>query len=342
MKQPLLLLLLAAFCLTGCSKIRNKNVERKPIIVDIAVVGTISDAAARNYVGQIESANETSLHFPLGGQLLSLCVKNGDRVRQGQLLAEVDSTQAKSMHDAAVATLRQAQDGYQRLELMYKEGALSEVKWVEMQTNLEKAIQQEITTRKTLDDCRLTAVSDGVVSGLQMHIGQTLLPGQTLCTIVNTGSLRVVFTVPEQEISTISKGDHVRVSVAAADVYGTDAIITEKSISAGALAHTYEVKAALPSTNSNILPGMVAKTVVCQQGSEGIVVPAGCVQTTQEGPAIWVVRQGNAQRIHVCTTSFVKNGVLVGEGLIPGDTVITAGYQKLYRGAPVSVRHTAQ
>lgn len=331
-----LAILLSALALVSCSKL-HKEEQRTvaPIPVKTLVVGFGSSASERSYVGEIEPLAEMPLSHQLGGQLTAICVKSGDRVSSGQLIATFDDTQARSLHEAAVATLRQAEDAYERLQAVHEGGGVSDVRWVQMQTDLEKAHQQEILTAKSLSDCRLTAPADGVVSELDVHVGQQLLPGQPVCKLLDVRHLQVRFSVPEQDVNRLHKGDTVSFTLSALPDRLFAAQITDKDVSAGALAHTYGVRAALLQTSSEVLPGMVARVLASGVGTEGIVVPAASVQTTQRGLAVWVVRSGRAERIPVGDTEFVSDGVRVGEGLMPGDEVITAGYQKLFAGAEV-------
>lgn len=331
------IILFSALALLSCSKLdRGGQKTVAPMKVEVLTVGLAADASERCYVGEVESETALPVSHPLGGRLTELLVRNGDRVHKGQLLGRIDDTQARSLHEAAAATLRQAQDGYDRLRAVHEGGGVSDVRWVQMQTDLEKARQQEIITAKQLEDCRLTAPQDGVVSGLDVSAGQQLLPGQRVCNLIDANRLQVRFSVPEQEVMNIRKGDTVSVVLSALPDRIWTARVTDKDVSAGAVAHTYGVRAQLQERCSDILPGMVAKVTALRMGGEGIVVPAECVQTTQQGLAVWVAVEGRAERRLIGDTEFVRTGVRVGQGLLPGDRVITSGYQKLYNGCEIA------
>ena len=66
-------------------------------------------------------------------------------------------------------------------------------------------------------------------------------------------------------------------------------------------------------------------------------MPAKCVQTRPEGLSVWVVENGKAQRRPITSSEFAANGILVSSGLNPGDTLVTAGMQKLYSGAEITI-----
>ncbi len=308
--------------------------------VEALVINDGSTPTERNYVGDIESEQEATLSFALGGSLTMVAVKNGDRVTKGQLLAKVDATTAASLHATALATLGQAEDAYRRLEAVHREGGLSEVKWVEMETNLEKARQAEVSARKHLEDCTLRAPFSGVVICGSRVVGQEMKPGETFCRVLDMKRLRVDFSVPEQEISQIKVGDVADATVPALGNAPLKLCITDKSFAANPLGHTYKVHASIVSgENKNLLPDMVAKVHITLSAMGGIVVPADCIQTMPEGTVVWVVKNGKAEHRPITVGDFIRNGVVVKEGLLAGDTVVTAGQQKLYTGAKVRVNH---
>lgn len=338
MHKHLLILTAACLALSSCSKIEEarKSKPAAPIAVRTIVVQEQAEEGSRTYIGEVEAGSEVALYHALGGRLTALHVHNGQSVHEGQAIADLDDTQPRSLHDAAVATLRQAEDGYERLRQVHQSGGLSDVKWIEMQTNLEKARQQEIATRKQLDDCHITSPVSGIVADAGVRVGQQLYPGQTICSIVGMHTLQAVFTVPESDVASFRIGDSVRLHISALQQPALIGVLTEKGISAGAIAHTYKLKAVILNRTADILPGMIVKVRTTHPLSAGIIIPSAGVQTTPDGPAVWVVRGDSAFRQPIRATQFVKNGVLVTDGLQPGDRIVTAGYQKLYQGAKVT------
>ena len=340
MKQIIISCLLASLLFCSC----GNNEKGRPgwsdtIPVEVLVIDDSTTPTERNYVGDIGSEREVQLSFLLGGTLTKVAVQNGQTVSAGQLLAEVDATTANSLHATAVATLRQAEDAYRRLEAVHKEGGISDVKWIEMETNLEKARQTEVSTRKHLEDCAIKAPFSGVISCGNHHVGQELKPVEPFARLLDMNKLRVDFSVPEQEISLIHVGDAVTATVPALDDREIALRISDKSLIANPLGHTYKVHASIVSGDvKGLLPDMVAKVNVKIGAAGGIVVPTDCVQTMPEGTVVWVVVDGKAQHRKVVVGDFIKNGVVIKEGLSAGDIVVKAGQQKLYTDANVRVK----
>jgi RND family efflux transporter MFP subunit len=331
-------LLAAVLILAPSCKKKNKyaNLADKPLPVEVEVVGESSKLEEDIHLGEIRPKVDIDLVFPLGGELTGVFVSSGDHVRKGDVIATVDDTQAKSLLESANAILRQAEDGYNRLKPVHEQGGISDVKWVEMETNLEKARSMAISSQKRYEDCTIRAVQDGIVNMKTVDKGQQLMPGQSIGTLMDLSSYVIFFNVPESEIGKISIGDTIIVSLPALEnTY--KAIIAEKSIMASRLAHTYRVKADIisPEAVKNILPGMISRAIIRNRKSHGFIIGAGCVQTQQRGHSVWKIRNKKAYKQIIKITDYVENGVMVSEGLQLGDSVVSKGYQKLYEGANV-------
>ena len=98
------------------------------IAVDVLVVADENSQSRRDYIGDVGSEVELELGFPLGGTLTKVAVHNGQKVSKGQVLAEIDATTSKSFHNTALATLRQAEDAYNRLKKVHEEGGITDVR----------------------------------------------------------------------------------------------------------------------------------------------------------------------------------------------------------------------
>lgn len=321
----------------GACKQKEKVQEIPPITVETMVVDSVFGALTRSYVGEVEENLSIALSFPVGGRVERVYVHEGQTVHAGQVIAVVNSSNAQNAYNSAKATLQQAEDAYQRLKKVYDQGSLAEVKWIEMQTTLEKARAMEQIAKKQLDECRLTAPISGVIGTCNAKAGASLLPGEPAVTLLDMGQVAVTFSVPESEISSVKVGKEAYVYVPALDNRLLTGKISDRSMTASHISHSYDVKITFPNRDKSLLPGMVCKVLLDQPSGSGFVVPAKCVQTRPEGLAVWVIEKGKAQRRAVTSEEFAANGVLISSGLNPGDTLITAGMQKLYSGASVEV-----
>ena len=332
-----LYILTALLALVGCTKLEKTPKEVAPLRVKTMVVATQNDRAGARYVGTIEAVKETPLSLQNTGRVVSVDVKNGQRVRSGQTILSIDNTQARNAVATAEASLRHAQDGYDRVSKVHDKGVVSDQKMVEIESQLAQARSIYEAAKKQLDECTLVAPCDGIVDGLDVNKGQSIVPGVQLCTILDLSGFNVRFTVPEAE----AKGDWLKatgtVECAAADTV-LPIVITEKAVTANVVTHTCEVVARIQGGADILLPGMVGKVKITNDKSQitnTIVIPAKCILLKPEGATVWVLEQGTAVRRQVTTDGYQADGVRITSGLQVGDTLIIEGYQKLYNDCKV-------
>ena len=330
-----------ALTLVACSSgpIGGKK-EIPPVGVRTTIVASADESTVNRYVGAVESVHETPLSLQTAGRVLSIHCKNGDRVRRGQILLRVDSTQAVNALRSAEATLRYAEDGFNRLKQVHGAGAVTDQKMVEVESQLARARSMYSAALRQVEECELKAPSDGVVSGLDIAVGQTVVPGLRLLTILDLTAFQVRFTVPEAEIGSIRTGQEGEMECAAVQ-RSYPVRVTDRGLEANRLAHTYEVVARIDGGQELLRPGMVAKVQITNQKSaisNNIVIPANCILMKPQGTTVWLARGGKAERVMVTIGGYRADGVLVTAGLNMGDTLITEGYQKLYEGCKIEIR----
>ena len=131
-------LFLAVWSMTsiGCTSSSKEERAVREIPVKTWTVSLREGVYTRSYIGEIEGESSSSLSFQVPGYVECIYVKEGQRVERGELLARLDETTLQSTYDAALSTLKQAEDAYARMEQLHKSGNLPEIKWVEVQSSL--------------------------------------------------------------------------------------------------------------------------------------------------------------------------------------------------------------
>ena len=332
---------LLALIMVACGKHDKTAKEQAPIGVKTMIVASGSGNATSRYVGTIEPARKTPLSLQTSGRIVAVRVKNGDRVRKGQVLVEADNTQALNALHGAEAALQHAQDGYDRVSQVHEKGVVSDQKMVEIESQLTQAKSLYEAAKQQLAECTLVAPSDGIIDGLEIEKGQTVIPGTKVCAILDVSGFTVRFTVPEAEIRHLSSEGEVE---CAAVNTVLPIVITEKSVTANPVTHTYDVVARINGGTDVLMTGMVAKVKVKndrvkEKGNDAddtIVIPARCVLLKPQGHTVWLIKQGKAERRDITIDGYQADGVRVSAGLQSGDTLIIDGYQKLYNGCTVA------
>ena len=364
MKRYVFLLLVVLFVIS-CTE--NKKMEQKaPIRVETLVVSPGMIDNAQTYVGIVEEREATAVSFTSMGVVKRILVKEGQVVRRGQLLAEMDPTtssntvevahaslnQAKDMVKQAEATYNQAKDAYDRMKLLHDNGSLPEVKWIEAETRLAQATSAlntarsgvasatatEKIARKGLADTRLYAPVSGVIGKRQLVAGETALPSQAVVNILDISTVKVKVSVPETEIGSINAGTSTSIKVDAIGRSYRGGRI-EKGVEADALTHTYDIRINVANGDFKLLPGMVAN-VSFAPGTQVIgrqSIPVTSVQKKSDGTLfVWTVDSNNAaHRTKVTIGETHGNYVTVVDGLGKGQRIVTEGYQKLSEGTKV-------
>ena len=323
-----------ALGLTACSHHERAQQEETALKVKTMIVVQQGTSPYSRYVGTIEPVRETPLSLQSAGRVVTINAKNGQRVRAGQIILKIDNTQAMNALNTAEASLRHAQDGYDRVKSVHEKGVVSDQKMVEIESQLAQAKSLYEAAKQQLNECTLKAPCDGLVDGLKVEKGQTIIPGTRLCAILDVSAFSVRFTVPEAEVKHLGTKGEVECEAAKAVL---PVSITEKSVSANPITHTYDVTARIQGGADVLMSGMVAVVKVKNERTkeEGIVIPAQCILLKPEGPTVWVIEQGAAVRRGIVTAGYQADGVRVSEGLQAGDSLITEGYQKLYNGCKV-------
>ena len=323
----------------SCSE-KKENKVKAPTRVKTEVVGAAVIDSRQQYVGIVEEHEGTAVSFTGMGVVKRMLVNEGQTVSRGQLIAEMDDTQARNLLNGAEAAMNQANDALDRYKLLHDNGSLPEVQWVEIQSKVALAKSQYEVAKKNLSDCRLTAPVSGIIGKKLVGSGETAMPSQAVVTILDVSSVKVKVSVPETEISHITPSTPSVISIEAAQVTAAGGRI-EKGVQADALTHTYEVRINVQNSDRKLLPGMVASVqfvaVAQQQTERQAMLPVTAVQKAADGSMfVWTVAgDSTAHRSKVSIGETNGNHVAVSDGLTIGQRVVTEGYQKLSEGSKV-------
>lgn len=328
-------MMLMAVCLVACSQEKVQH-GTAPLKVTTESAAEQPRETGTAYVGTVEEATSVAVSFTGMGMVKQICVGEGQRVRKGQLVAEMDKTQAQNTLAMAEASHKQATDALERMRQLHENKSLADMKWVEVQSKVEQAEASLSAARKMLEDCSIYAPIDGVVGKKWVSAGETALPSQPVLTILDIKTLKVKVSIPEKEISSIKPGTTSSISIEAIGNNSLEGGKIEKGVVADALTHTYDIRIALPNPDGEILPGMVAKVYLHGDSIQGMYLPVRSIQQSADGKNfVWVVKGDKAHRKVITMGKTMGNRIEVLSGLDKDDRVITSGYQKVSEGTLV-------
>ena len=331
----------AALLLSSCSGrtvFENRKPRQEDIPVRVMTVESVENTGTKSYVGTASASKSALLSCRYSGRLVSLNVQEGDFVKAGQVLAEVESQSVRTSYEMAAATLKQAEDGYARASKVYGSGSISDVKMVEVETRLSQARAAAEAAEKAIEECRIKAPFSGVVGDIMADEGVEVDPLDNILSLLDITSVKILFPVPENELGQMDKGDHAAISIPALGLGDVDAEITAKGIVASPLSHTYECTLLPVRKIPGLMPGMVVKVYIDHTGGSGVTVPASVIRTDMDGRYLWTVSDDNRVcKTYVTPDGFSGKGVIISNGLSIGDRVITEGVQKVCSGMKVRI-----
>lgn len=343
--RKILLLTLPFLLLVGCGntdpqqlkeRFIGGSTEERVIAVGIMNIDTTEGVVQNSYPGYLEEGQSVDLAFKYGGLLEQIYVKEGSRVTKGQRLAKVSSPTLENSLRSAQATLEQAQDAYNRLKKVHDNGSLPDIKWKEMEANLEKAQAAYDLAYAMIAENDLTAPFSGTVSAVNVEVGENIPPLRPVVSLINTDKMSVKITVPENEIAAIHTGDPAKIVIPALNDRHYSGQVSEKGMTASLLTHSYPVKVLVDNPDKDLASGMIAKVMLKADVNSAIIIPANAILINKDGKFVWVVENERATRRMIQISGYSGTGVIVSEGLKGGDQVIVEGYQKVSEGMKVS------
>lgn len=341
--QRNLAVLVIVIVLAGCKQKQGTPVTEKQTTIKVKAqaVQTFNGLSDLRYSGTVEASQTIPLTFQSSGTVERVLVQEGDAVRKGQLLATVDKADNQSIYNSSLAMYQQAKDAYDRLKQVYDNGSLSEVKWVEMETNLKKAQSQLEVAKSSLDKCNLYAPASGVIGKRNIEPGQSSLSGFAPLELVKIETVLVKISVPENEIGKIKKGMTASFTISALDNRRFEGKITNVGVVADQFSRTYEVKITVKNSELDIKPGMVCDVALNASAEKTIVlVPYNAVTKDIEGNSFVFVVSPDKKTVKkqvVKVGGYQTNGLEIISGLTADQVIVVEGKEKLFDNSLISL-----
>ena len=327
--------------IAGCAKKDETAKVESPIGVTTATVVNQSVVERLNFSGTVEAGQTIPLSFEMTGTVQSVLVEAGDAVSKGQLLATIDKTDARNMYEMTLAKQKQAQDAYDRLKSVYEKGSLPEVKWIEMQTNLEQANSSLKIAENNLKKCDLKSPVSGVVGRRNVEPGMSALSitGAPI-EIVDLKTVNIKISIPEKEIGKLKKGAEATFTVGALGGKEFNGEVTNISPVADRLSRTYEAKIQVNNRSGELKPGMVCDVRIdIADNQKRLLVPYLCVTRDNENQQyVYLIdkKANTAQKRIVTTGNYYDKFLEITSGLNEGDLVVKNGKDKLTNNCLIS------
>jgi multidrug efflux system membrane fusion protein len=303
------------------------------------------------FPGDVRARHEPVLAFRVGGKIAKRHVDAGARVKQGEVLAELDPDDLRlqvaavraqlAAAEANLATARAERDRYRN---MFERRLVSQSAYEGQQNAYQAAEAQVGQVRAQLDVSRnqaeyaqLRAPNDGVIASRQAEAGQVVAAGQSIFTLAVDGEREIAISLPEQRIKEFSVGQGVLVELWSNSGSRVPGTIRELAPAADALTRTYAARVSFDAAASGAELGQSARVYAGQAGEASLSLPLAAVTAEAQQPYVWVVDPATAKvrRTPVQLGAYGETRVPVIAGVGAQDWVVIAGVHLLREGQAV-------
>jgi membrane fusion protein (multidrug efflux system) len=267
-------------------------------------------------------------------------VENGDAVRKGQLLAQIDNEVMRSGLAELEVQLRTATDLYNRQKALWDQKIGTEVQYIQAKTQMEALQQRLATTRQQIGQAGIYAPIGGTVDMVVLKAGQAISPGFPLCNIVNLSKLKIKGEVPEAYAAKVAQGDPVVVFFPDINKE-VRTRVTYVSKTINPTNRTFSVECSLPAGKEYRANMVAVMKIVDYQNLKAVTVPVNVIQTGDEGEYV-LTAEKTGDKTAVARKTPVRQGnnynglVEIRSGLKAGDLIITSGYQDVNNGETIA------
>lgn len=344
----------ALFLLGGCSDATPDSSSELPRPVKLHTVGDPSASQVREFPARLKAPEEAQMSFRTGGELSRLLVREGQQVKRGELIAELDNTDQQLRLNDRQATFDLTRSQLERMEQLVERQMVSRAEFDERRAQFNQAEAALNLARQDLAYTRLTAPFDGLVARTHVERFQVVQPNQPIITLYAGKAMDVVFQLPENLLASIRtnlRPTEYQPRVRMENLPGQEfpAVYKEHASQPDPQTLTYQVTLTIePPTELVLLPGMSATVLVDfarlrQAQSGSVLVPVEAVFSPDTGTGaerqVWVVSEEDGQaRVHARSVEvgrLSREGIEILAGLEPGEMIVAAGVSELSEGRAV-------
>ena len=316
----------------------------RPPAVEAAKVQVVSLADEAQAVGNLRSRQSVVIRPEVGGRITQLNFRDGDRVRKGQLLVQFDDQLQRAQVQQSQAELSIAQANHKRNQELVGQGFISQRSVDESAANLQVSQAKLALSQATAARLRIVAPFDGVTGIRTVNVGDYLKDGADVVNLEDLDALYVDFRLPERFQAKVKRGQRATVDVDALPGRKFVAVVQAIDPLLDANGRSVAVRGCIDNRQLQLRPGMFARVnAVFGERDDAQVVPEEALipQGQRQFVMRLVRRTGEDARTWTTERVEVKVGVRrpgrveISGDIKPGDTVVTAGQQRVQRDGTV-------
>ena len=317
----------------------GNRANNRPSPVEVTTVSRGTLARTSTVSGILEPLRTIGVNAQMSGALLTVNAEEGNYVREGQTLAQIDARELEAQVRSATASLELAESSAKRSDELWRQRIITATEYERDRAALAaaQATLEQLKTR--LGYATIRSPINGVVTEKKLEAGDIVSPQTRLFSIADNSMLVSRVMVSELEVPMLKQGDAVDVTVDALGGARVAGRIRRVFPSADSLTRLVPVDVALSGSALNQLrPGYtIRSTFRLGTRNDALLIPTRAVMGPAGARTVVVVRQGKSERHIVRVGPDIDGTTEVLEGLAVGDTVIVAGQALLRDGSTVRI-----
>ncbi len=304
-------------------------------VAQVAVVRLVDDTLA---VGTLRSRQSVMLRPEVSGRVAKINFRDGDRVQRGQLMVQLDDDLPRAQVAQAQAELSIARANHKRNQELVAQNFISQRSVDESGASLQVAEAKLALARAQADRLRILAPFDGIAGIRSINVGDYLKDGADIVNIEDLDAILVDYRLPERFQTKVRKGQVAVVALDALPGRKFTAVVQAIDPLVDANGRSVGVRGCIDNRQQQLRPGMFARvTAVFGERQDALVVPEEAIVPQAGRQFIFKVVPGTEPASRIVQRTEVKVGIRqpgkveILEGVKAGDTVVTAGQQRLQR-----------
>jgi len=312
-----------------------------PAFVSVAPVRSERVSQKLEALGNARANESVDVSSKASNIVTAVMFRDGERVKRGQVLVQLDDAQARADVAAAEAALAESERLYNRSRELMTTEALSKAQFDQLEATLKANRARLESAKARSEDTVIRAPFSGRVGLRRVSVGTLISPGAVITTLDDTSVIKLDFSVPENFLATLREGLTVRATAPAfpgrafaGKVASIDSRVDQNT-------RSVTVRALLSNEDGALRPGMFLNVTLANDEREALMIPEQALTPEAERQYVFVVDDGKAARREVRIGGRRPGSVEVLAGLTAGEFVIVEGTQKVRDGVPVRTTEMA-
>ncbi|GLP97486.1 efflux RND transporter periplasmic adaptor subunit [Paraferrimonas sedimenticola] len=331
------------FFVQGKMKEAIANMPEPEFAVTAQPVELMTWSPTIDAIGFVEPNQGVTLATETAGLVKSIDFENGTKVEQGQLLLTQNSQVEEANLKNAKVRLPAAESEYKRLNRLYKVGSVSKSDLDQAEAAF-MALEADIESlNATIDKRQIKAPFAGLVGIRSVNLGEYLQAGTDIVRLEDISTMKIRFTIPQNELAKIAVGTPVKVYVDAHPEHSFDGAISAIEPAVFYQSGLIQVQATIPNNDGRLRSGMFSRVAIqLPELVDQVVLPETAINFTLYGNTVYVVEeddQGQLRANQINVEVQERNGELahVTSGLKGGQMVVTSGQLRLSNNSKVKI-----